>query len=67
MVFHTGWNLAPEIVFPAFQAAELQQAFTLYLGIGIAVSVLATVVAWPRLSMARASATVSPATAPVAL
>src|SRR5207302_1858828 len=44
MVFHTGWNLAPEIVFPAFQAAELQQAFTLYLGIGIAVSVLATVV-----------------------
>jgi len=65
MMFHTGWNLAPEFVVPAFQDAELQQAFTLYLIIGIAVSVLATVVAWPRLTSARAPTASSPATVPV--
>ena len=65
MVFHTGWNLAPEVVLlPSFAGAELQQALALYLIIGVAVSVLATGLAWPRLTGARPAAIVSPAPAP---
>jgi membrane protease YdiL (CAAX protease family) len=66
MIFHTGWNLAPEFVVPAFQGAELEQALRLYVVIGSAVSVLATVVAWPQLTRARRATMVSPAAVPLA-
>ena len=54
MVVHAGWNLAPEVVLlPSFAGADFERAFTLYLISASVVSVLATVLAWPRLTGAR--------------
>ena len=51
MVFHTGWNLAPEIVlYSAFAGPEWQRALTLYIVGGTVVALLATALAWRRLS-----------------
>jgi hypothetical protein len=66
MVFHTSWNLMPEIVlFSSFQGAPLQQAFTLYTVGGIAVSMLVTILAWRRLTRTQPSATIAAVPAPV--
>jgi membrane protease YdiL (CAAX protease family) len=41
MAFHTGWNLIPGVIpYPSSTGAELQQAFTLFLVGGIAVSMV---------------------------
>jgi uncharacterized protein len=66
MVFHTGWNLMPEIVlFSSFSGAQLQQAFTLYTLGGIAVSILVTILAWRRLTRFQPLPPITPAPAPV--
>ena len=67
MVFHTGWNLFPEVLlFSSFAGAELERAFTLYTVGGIAVSLFATIIAWRSLTGARPVAGVTPAHVPAA-
>ena len=62
MVFHTGWNLFPEVfLFSAFTGAELERAFTLYTVGGIAVSLFATIIAWRSLTDVRPAAEALPA------
>jgi uncharacterized protein len=50
MVFHTAWNVSAEILLSAFAGADVARALTLYLVGGIAVALIATLVAWPRLT-----------------
>jgi hypothetical protein len=66
MVFHTSWNLSPEIVLSSFAGAELQHALTLYMAGGIAVALLATIVAWRSLTASYPTAAVAPAATPAA-
>ena len=66
MVFHTGWNLMPEVLlYSPFAGADFERAFTLFLGGGIVVSVVATLLAWRWLTAQQPSGTVA-AQAPVA-
>jgi hypothetical protein len=67
MMFHTSWNLMPEIVLlPWFGTPEFDRALILYLAGGIAVSLVATILAWRWLSGAAPAAAVVPAAAPAA-
>ncbi len=66
MVFHTSWNLMPDVLFSSFSGAELEQSIRLYTVGGIAVSMFATMLAWRRLTGPRLSAAVAPAHAPAA-
>ena len=67
MVFHTAWNLSAEILLSSFAGADVARALTLYLVGGIAVAVVATIVAWPRLTRSSTSpARPAPVSAPAA-
>jgi len=66
MVFHTSWNLAPEIVLASFAGTELQHALTLYMLGGIAVALLATIVAWRSLTASHSAVSVAPVATPAA-
>jgi uncharacterized protein len=66
MVFHTAWNLSAEILVSSFAGTDVARALTLYLVGGIAVAVVATIVAWPRLTHSSTSpAPPAPVSAPV--
>ena len=52
MLFHTAWNAAPEILFPAFAGADLERAIVLFSLFGTAVAVGAALLAWRRLTRA---------------
>jgi len=56
MLFHTSWNLAPEIVlYSGFSGADWDRAFTLYVAGGIAAALFATAAAWGKLTRSEAS------------
>jgi membrane protease YdiL (CAAX protease family) len=65
MLFHTAWNAAPEILFPAFADADLERALVLFNLFGIVVAIGAALLAWRRLTRVPAPGpTPAPALAP---
>jgi membrane protease YdiL (CAAX protease family) len=50
MLFHTAWNAAPEILFPAFAGTDLERAIVLFSLFGTAAAVGAALLAGRRLT-----------------
>jgi membrane protease YdiL (CAAX protease family) len=68
MMFHTSWNLMPEIVFyPTFTGADWDRALTLFLLGGIVVSLVAAVLGWRWFTGHESAKRAAPAQVPVAL